>query len=1328
MEVKTELTKTESNKLGKQVTIKKRKQCAKGTTRNRKGECVPIQAEKKDEIIMAEKLPKVEEVKTFNVREDKEIPSIATELASLSKTSNEFLRKKEQIEYAEEKKNEEKSFLYPTHNDPNFSEKIAQHREYAETKYDGEIYNIEEHANKMCDEPFELMPHQLFVKNFLSFQTPYNSLLLYHGLGSGKTCSSIGISEEMRQYMKQVGIKQRIIVIAAPNVQANFKLQLFDERRLKEVDGLWNIESCVGNTLIQEVNPTNLKGIPREKIISQVKSIINQYYVFMGYVELSNYIRKKTAAQNEGFSEEEQRKMEVQNMRKFFNNRLIIIDEVHNIRLSEDNKDDKTGKLLMKLAKYCNNMRLLLLSATPMYNSYSEIIWLTNLMNANDKRGLIAQNEVFDSKGNFKEEKKKDDIVIEEGGRDLLARKLIGYVSYVRGENPYLFPYRVYPDNFAIEKTFENPGTALESLSKAGQSLIGNGSKQIKLPKVQLNGKKIDPPLSNLPLYISEIGTYQNNVYKLIIKAMKKDVEIEKDDVLAFDELDRFGFQRLQVPIEALNIVYPSPSLDEEIKKGEISRVTYFDEGKRKNVTKASGANYVGKRGLSNIMNYVDESNSSVPRKYNYSYKPEIEKKYGKIFSSKELAKYSAKMHEICETIKKSQGIILIYSQYIDGGVVPMALALEEMGLLRYSSGDKVKSLFKIQPSQTLNVKTMEPKKGDEEFKPARYAMITGDKAFSPNNAQDIKTITSEENKDGSLVKVILISRAGSEGLDFKCIRQVHILEPWYNMNRIEQIIGRGVRQKGHCYLPFRKRNVEIYLHGTVLDNDEESADVYVYRLAKRKSEKIGQVTRLLKETSVDCLLNIGQKNFTVEKLAAKPENQNVEIKLATKKKIIFKVGDKPYTDICDYMDNCDYKCNGKTDVVTDEGKTEELYSNDFLTSNNQRIMKRIRQLYRDKTTGHHFYNLTEIIELVNATKQYPISQIYSALTTFIKNKNEYVIDKYGRKGNIVNKGEIYAFQPAEITDENITVFERKVPIDFKRPKITMEIAKDFTQQEEVEEVFVDYETVMRMIRTNLDNATKQNQITQGDQDWYKHASIVLNHLQLIHNIDYEDYTKYIIHHNIDMLMPDNKLKLISHFYSKVRSNEEYDDIERIIKSYLDENMVTYKNKSAFLIVESTNKWTLYIQSSDPSVWEQGEPEDIRNFETSKTLSSKFKKNDANYSSIIGFIDMFRNNKEMVFRIKNIAQMQNNTGTRINGQTPGKDYIIKYLNLIVHNNVLPEDPMYGLKKTKEIMQQGLCVIIEILLRHKTKSSFQKNIGFLNTEEAAYNKIAKFRKV
>ena len=65
---------------------------------------------------------------------------------------------------------------------------------------------------------------------------------------------------------------------------------------------------------------------------------------------------------------------------------------------------------------------------------------------------------------------------------------------------------------------------------------------------------------------------------------------------------------------------------------------------------------------------------------------------------------------------------------------------------------------------------------------------------------------------------------AGAEGLDFKFIRQVHILEPWYNMNRIEQIIGRAVRTCSHKDLPFIERNVQIYLYGTILEDKEKEA------------------------------------------------------------------------------------------------------------------------------------------------------------------------------------------------------------------------------------------------------------------------------------------------------------------------------------------------------------------------------------------------------------------------------------------------------------------------------------------------------------------------
>lgn len=125
--------------------------------------------------------------------------------------------------------------LYPTLNDPNFNTKIALRKEFFDTKMDVDnTKKVDEEAEILCNAQIELAPNQQFVRNFLSVETPYNSLLLYHGLGTGKTCSAISVAEEMRDYMKQMGISQQIIVVASPNVQENFRLQLFDERELRE--------------------------------------------------------------------------------------------------------------------------------------------------------------------------------------------------------------------------------------------------------------------------------------------------------------------------------------------------------------------------------------------------------------------------------------------------------------------------------------------------------------------------------------------------------------------------------------------------------------------------------------------------------------------------------------------------------------------------------------------------------------------------------------------------------------------------------------------------------------------------------------------------------------------------------------------------------------------------------------------------------------------------------------------------------------------------------------------------------------------------------------
>ena len=408
-------------------------------------------------------------------------------------TQNEFNKKKVEMEHInreELKENEDEyNYLYPNLDDPNFNIKIAERKEFYDTRYDGTIYNAEEQANKICNAEFELSLHQLFVRNFLSFQTPYNSLLLYHGLGSGKTCSAISVSEEMRDYLKQMGIVQRIIVVASPNVQDNFKLQLFDERKLQLIDGLWNIKACTGNKYLKEINPMNMKGLTKEKVISQIRRIINNAYLFLGYIEFANYIFKKSQVTSD-LSEQKKKFIIKNKLKKLFNNRLIIIDEIHNIRISEDNQDKRVAIELYKLVESVDNLRLLLLSATPMYNSYKEIVWLVNLMNLNDKRSTFDIRDVFSSDGSFKLNDEGEEV-----GRELLERKAIGYISFVRGENPYTFPYRIWPSEFAPEKTFKNN----------------------QEPTFQLNGQPLIQNVEHLSLYLTDIGDYQQEGYYYIL-------------------------------------------------------------------------------------------------------------------------------------------------------------------------------------------------------------------------------------------------------------------------------------------------------------------------------------------------------------------------------------------------------------------------------------------------------------------------------------------------------------------------------------------------------------------------------------------------------------------------------------------------------------------------------------------------------------------------------------------------------------------------------------------------------------------------------------------
>lgn len=1308
----------------------KRKRCPKGMRRNKNtGECEKYNVEMPTENIINpdeeyNNVPDevVLEESKINSPENSPLQTLQFKDKSRIVVDENFTEESEYTIFPEidETMDDSDDFLYPLLDDPDFIYKISQHKEFAETQYDGNIMDIEHQSNFMCNAKFEIAPHQSFVKNFLSVNTPYNSLLLYHMLGSGKTCSAIGIAEEMRLYMKQMGITKKIIVVASPNVQQNFKKQLFDERKLQKINGKWFIErTCIGSHLLKEINPTNVNGLTEGHIIQQIEVLIFQHYEFMGYIEFSNYMSNILKFANANPDTKSQ------NIRKFFDDQLIIIDEVHNINILDAVRTNKrTATNLLEIAEFSESMRLLFLSATPMYNSPTEIIWLINLMNVNDKRPIIQPSEVFDKDGNFIK-----------GGRELLRRKMVGYISFVRGENPYLFPFRVYPDVFSPK----------------------NSIASIDYPINQMNKREIREPLKYVPVYLNPIGEYQQYVYKYVIQSMTNQSDKKMPD---FENMESFGYTLLYTPLESLVMTYPNEQMDAIIKSGELDNLT------NKKIFANSASlikKMIGKGGLKQIVDWDTDAESLI--RYNFRYKPEILKTYGRIFSpmptksdnifSSVLSKYSAKIANVCQKIRESTGIVLIYSQYIDGGVVPMALALEEMGFARYSTSMSHRhNLFKKSVLSKVALLDWQMKTDAElgsesamDFQQAKYVMITGDANFSPNNAEDIKYVTRKENCDGKLVKVILISKAASEGVDFRNIRQIHILQPWYNMNRIEQTIGRGVRNQSHCDLPFKERNVEIYLHGTRLDDaEEEAADLYVYRMAEKKAKQIGQVTRLLKENAVDCLLNIAQTNFSSDKLQSIMKNQDITIHLSSGQVIEqFPVGDRPYSDLCDYMDNCDFKCAVKRDDY-EQHQTTSNYSEDFLKTNSNVIIERIRDLYREHTA----FTREQLINSINIVKKYPINHIYYALSKMVNNSagSEELIDKYGRSGYLVNRGNVYAFQPSEITDESASMYERTVPVDYKQPNLKFEISRKFNQpiekslqkipendslKEKSEDITqnAEYSSILTDLIQQLAYLTESKaKISASEKNWFKHASKVVIVLQDVHHIPIDIINKYAVYHYIDVLDVDKKIIIANHFYGK-ENMQPTTRLEEYMQSYIEERILRKKGRQSIgLLLASTdsdvNKFYSCYEKGPDEDWVVKSSSDFLakdNYGLEAIRKYIVKNNDIFKET--GFMAKFQKGDKtsMVFKIKTSHLVKINKGA-VAEDASKKDSIIPKLNAVWGNDAYTDS---------ELKKIELCILLEILMRYLTDASEQEIkklipdrtpniVYFFGPEKSLLNKI------
>lgn len=938
---------------------------------------------------------------------------------------------------------------YPNINNYNFEKKLYSKKEFLNTKADKNINKTMEEA---CEATigFQLLNQQLFLKEYLSLDTPYNGILVFHGVGVGKTCAAITIAEGFKNIVQQNN--QKILILVGRNIRLGFREKIHsinkNNKNLIEKD----IKTqCTGITY--SLLNSNSQYLTKKEKTKKIKKMINKYYNFRGYEEFANIISKKTGWKT-GKLEDLTPKI-IEKIKKNYSNQVIIIDEVHNVKKTS-NADKKVPPYLEAVIKYGQNNKLILMSATPMYDKPSEIIFLLNLLLLNDNRKPIKKSDVFDKNNN-----------ITKKGTKIIKEKSRGYISFVRGERPPRFPVRIYP-------------------------------KEAKVPKVKYNYKgqiiKKSEQLKYLPIYECPMGKIQFKMYDSILNE-ENNINNNFGNTIPNENLNSNNSGRKNIVSKLLyasSIVYPA-------KNGFALNMLGYKKGR----------GY--KNGAFTKIQHKNKSTTYKPTKYallNQGTKNE------KIFLDESLLKkYSSKFWYVLQNIKKSKGIVFIYSLFLSagGGIIPFAMMLEQNGYTRYCSkgetqlldyapntkkggGKNIRLDYYTGLPPTDSIHSNEKNRNYREWKEGKYMLLVGSNDYIKTNISDaVSIINSSNNKYGENCKIILGNRVVEEGIDFARIRQVHILEPWYNISRLEQIIGRAIRTCSHKDLKPEERNVEIFFYASIppidassKEKETETIDIRRYRISVTKDIKIKKVERILKEGAVDCFLNKEINYIEPGKV--------VEMITSSGNKVKYQYGDKPKSRECDYLDNCSYKCNYEPSAKELKNINTDTYNMKIFKIDIDKIKTEIYKLFKKD----YVYNISDLLKKIKKNiKKINDILIFRALNEIIQLETT-LLDKYKRKGYLIYRNGFYIFQPYELNENRASISRRKTPLKIKTKDIFIpdEYLINFEQNEikdikvleiinkkyrEIEllikrnKIKLNKSILLTMILDNLKNISKEN-------------------------------------------------------------------------------------------------------------------------------------------------------------------------------------------------------------------------------------------------------------
>ena len=807
-------------------------------------------------------------------------------------------------------------------------------------------------CDKKGDGAFSLLTHQNIVRDYINLLSPYRGLLLYHGLGSGKTCSSIAIAE---------GIKsdKEVIVMLPKSLETNYKEELkkcgdelyrnnqhwefintktdptlleplayilsLSPKFIEKLGGAWFIN------VKEKPNYSNLSQSEQKSLNEQIEKMIENKYKFIRY----NGLREKKLDQL----------VEAAGGNPF-SNKIIVIDEAHNLISRIVNRLKSPNSLAMRLYHYlksAENTKIILLTGTPIINYPHETAIMMNILRGNIKTWRFQ----LKNDGKFK--------LTQDSLNELFKSNLQSNIDYLHFKatpepmltitrNPYGFFSNYDEDGTYKGVKLDETGNiddatfvkvVTEILSSKGIKIVNKSTEPIannclpddkdEFSKLFIENSKTGAPtmVTNMDLFkrrILGLVSYFPDIdallpkynkmedFKIILvpmsefqfaiyeEARAEERKIERNNAKKRakkgqgDGLYEDSVSTYRIFSRAFcNFVFPRPEISRPLprdskKLSDIINDTASEDlvdaisvqeqlGDGDEVVSEDITEIAAEQGLT-------EAATAESMKQNFSYAESIRKALDLLSQNKEkylspegLEYYSPKFLNILNRLLDPEylGTHLIYSQFRTlEGIGILSLVLEANGFSQFK-------ISKVGGEWRLNIKP-------EDMDKPKFILYTGTElpeekevlrnVFNSNwdalDGGDTNTLKKElldlgkedKNLYGEIIKAIMITASGAEGISLSNVRYVHITEPYWHPVRINQVIGRARRICSHKNLPSEKQTVEVFLY--LMDFTPAQIEKASRELKQQDKSKLDRTQYMKYKTTDDPYLTSDQALFEI--------------------------------------------------------------------------------------------------------------------------------------------------------------------------------------------------------------------------------------------------------------------------------------------------------------------------------------------------------------------------------------------------------------------------------------------------------------------------------